>query len=374
MRKKSILVVVNGARESVLARRAAGLFSGFSEFDLAYVYRKKNRLFALAFFTLKILSARPDLVYLIDTSIPGAFAAVFCRIIANQRFAVDTGDLAYELAKSKGKIGIIGLTLIFWSEHLALKVSEFIVTRGTYHKDLLETKYAKPVILIRDAVWVGNNPDRSPANLRAALGLADKFVIGMVGSINYAPKYKICYGWDLIAALGLIEPDIPVHALMIGDGDGLDFIKRCAAVTGVAEKVHFAGRIAHEDLPGYLNCFDIAVSTQTNNGVGRVRTTAKLVEYMAAKRFVLCSDVGEARLLLPEIMRIPYDGVRDDEYPKRLAARIRLLYHNRDIVAQGGQRNYETARALLDYGMASHTLCVFISEFLLHGSKLGYSL
>jgi hypothetical protein len=85
---------------------------------------------------------------------------------------------------------------------------------------------------------------------------------------------------------------------------------------------------------------------------------------MASGRFVLCSDVGEARLLLPDIMRIRYDGVKDDSYPLRLAERISYLYHNRDIVLEGGQRNYKIANELLDYRLASQTLFGAVSLFM----------
>ena len=70
---------------------------------------------------------------------------------------------------------------------------------------------------------------------------------------------------------------------------------------------------------------DAALSTQTNNRVGSVRTTGKLAHYMACGCYVLATDVGEARLLLPPEMRLPYDGIKDAAYPARLAQKIAEL-------------------------------------------------
>jgi hypothetical protein len=77
---------------------------------------------------------------------------------------------------------------------------------------------------------------------------------------------------------------------------------------------------------------DVALSTQTNNLPGQVRTTGKLPEYMAAERFILASRVGEAALLLPELMLLDYDGEVDNGYPDRLAKRVRLLQSQPELL------------------------------------------
>jgi glycosyltransferase involved in cell wall biosynthesis len=71
---------------------------------------------------------------------------------------------------------------------------------------------------------------------------------------------------------------------------------------------------------------DVAVSTQTNDLVGAVRTTGKLPLYLACGCPVLASDVGEAkRLLGPLGWTIPYNGVVDSRYPQRLAGAVEEL-------------------------------------------------
>jgi glycosyltransferase involved in cell wall biosynthesis len=68
---------------------------------------------------------------------------------------------------------------------------------------------------------------------------------------------------------------------------------------------------------------DAAISTQSNDAVGAVRTTGKLPLYLACGCPVLASHVGEAaRLLGPLGWTIPYDGTVDRSYPERLAQAV----------------------------------------------------
>jgi hypothetical protein len=114
----------------------------------------------------------------------------------------------------------------------------------------------------------------------------------------------------------------------------------------------FTGRIPYDDVPLYLRMMDIALSTQTNNLPGQVRTTGKLPEYMAAERFILASRVGEAALLLPEVMLVDYEGELDSAYPSRLAQRIRLLHRHRSLL-EVRLRLPEVARRLCSYDVLS---------------------
>jgi glycosyltransferase involved in cell wall biosynthesis len=119
--------------------------------------------------------------------------------------------------------------------------------------------------------------------------------------------------------------DLPVTAVVIGDGNGREWLDAEAKRLGVADRLVFTGRIPYAEVPTYLRLFDVALSTQTNNLPGQVRTTGKIPEYLAAERFVLASRVGEAELLLPPEMLVEYVGEVDEAYPGRLAARIREL-------------------------------------------------
>ena len=83
---------------------------------------------------------------------------------------------------------------------------------------------------------------------------------------------------------------------------------------------------------------------------------------MAAGCFVIASDVGEARLLLPE-MRLPYDGVKDDRYPERLATRIaELAAREPEQLWMAANTTVARAREELDYTHLSSRLKILLDS------------
>jgi glycosyltransferase involved in cell wall biosynthesis len=181
---------------------------------------------------------------------------------------------------------------------------------------------SKPVTFAPDLAPEGAEP-RSGERIRRELGLAG-FVVGVVGSLNRAPRLGLTYGWDVVEALAHADPS--VGALIVGDGPGRAELEERAGRLGVAARCRFVGAVPPQDVAEWIGAMDVAVTTQTNDRVGAVRTTGKLPLYLACGRPVLASDVGEARRLLgPLGWTIPYDGVVDEQYPKRLAEAVEKL-------------------------------------------------
>jgi len=242
-------------------------------------------------------------------------AAVMGRLMG-KRVIVDTGDAAFALARSVGGRSFWGLALVGIGEQLALRSAHQIVVRGRAHAHLVH----RPATHIPDLPPIGAGPTLATA-LRAELGLEGTFVVGLVGSLNFAPRLGTSYGWDLIEAL----PDTAseVVAMIVGDGTGLEPLCERARELGVIERCRFVGRVPFDRVAEYVSMMDVAISTQTNNVVGRVRTTGKLPLYLACGCPVLASHVGEAAILLAPLgWTLPYDGVVDRNYPARLAAAI----------------------------------------------------
>ena len=177
-----------------------------------------------------------------------------------------------------------------------------------------------PATHIPDLAPLGTGPVAG-TELRRELGLEGAFVVGLVGSLILSRRHRISYGWDLIEALALTDPS--VHALIVGDGSGLEPLRQRAAALGVSARCRFVGRVPPARVGAYIGAMNAAISTQTNDIVGRVRTTAKLPLYLSCGCPVLATDVGEAALLLgPHGWTLDYEGVVDRAYPARLAAAI----------------------------------------------------
>jgi GT2 family glycosyltransferase/glycosyltransferase involved in cell wall biosynthesis len=257
-----------------------------------------------------------QVVYLVDVGLSTSIGAIVARVLG-RRVVLDTGDLAYELARSVGGRGRLGLMIVAVGERTALRCAHHVVVRGRRHAEHLR---GKATTFIPD-VAPASDSALSPESVRAQLGLSDAFVIGLVGTLNYSERLDVSYGWDLVEALVRCPPD--VQALVIGDGDGLPWLERRARELGVHDRCRFTGRIAAGNIAPYVEAMDAAISTQSADAVGEVRTTGKLPLYLSAGCPVIASDVGEARILLgPLGWTLPYQGTVDRSYPERLAALI----------------------------------------------------
>jgi glycosyltransferase involved in cell wall biosynthesis len=257
-------------------------------------------------------------LYLVDVGRTTALLAALGRVLG-RRVVVDTGDVGFELARATGSRGRAGLALIWAGEQVALRAAHHVVVRGREHARHLPAR--RPTTHVPDVAPAQARPT-SGAPVREALGIApDAFVVGLVGSLVHAPRRGISYGWDLVEALALTPP--AVTGLVVGDGDALDRLRRRARELGVDGRCAFAGRVPAADVAGYIGAMDVALSTQSNDAIGAVRTTGKLPLYLACGCPVLASDVGEARRLLgPLGWTLRYDGAVDRAYPQRLAAAV----------------------------------------------------
>jgi glycosyltransferase involved in cell wall biosynthesis len=301
-----------------------------------------------------VLGERPRVVYLIDVGISTTISAVVARL-RRATVVLDTGDLAYQLARSIGARSRLGLAIIWLGERVALACSHHVVIRGRRHAAYLGRK---PTTFAPDLAPPDARP-RDGSAVRSQLGIEDRFVVGLVGSLNLAPNLGISYGWDVIEALALTPPRIV--AVIVGDGDGRAALVQRAAKLGVSTRCHFAGSVPPSEVSKWVGAMDVGVSTQTNDAVGSVRTTGKLPLYLACGCPVLASDVGEAQALLgPVGWTLPYEGVVDRAYPARLADA--LMSWSQDSAAHDERR--ETALALARQAFDAHTVRAHVNALV----------
>jgi glycosyltransferase involved in cell wall biosynthesis len=289
-------------------------------------------------------------------------AAALYKLWSNNRVIIDTGDVIHELAKSMGTRSRLGLWLTQQLEKLSLNVADHIVARGTRHKQWLESQGVQRVEVIQDGIEPEAFQPADTTALRRQLGLDDVLTIGLVGTSIWNERWDMGYGWELVEALRLLK-DEPVKGILIGDGDGIPRLKARCRDYGIEDKMLFLGYVPHEQLPLYLNLIDVCVSTQTNDLVGQVRTTGKLPLYLAAGRYILATRVGEAALVLDDDMLVDYDGVKDVQYPQRLAERIRDILRDRAQLERG-ERNRRVAAEQFDYDVLAERLRNVISDVI----------
>jgi glycosyltransferase involved in cell wall biosynthesis len=331
MERPVIVFLVNGEHGSAMGIRGRAFACGLADdFDIHVGYRSGNKLYSILRFLKLLLRMRPAICYVLDMGYSGLVGAAAYRFISRCQIVVDTGDAIYELSRNSGGRGPFGLWLTKLLERLAFYISDQVVVRSHFHRDLLASQGIHATV-IPDGVDTKQFWPRTEGDMRRKWGLEGFLIIGVLGTLVWNPRWQMCYGWELIDLLDRLR-DYAVKGLIIGDGSGLPKLKTLSAARGLDDRIIFAGRIPYDDLPQYLNLMDVCLSTQTNDIAGQVRTTGKLPLYLACGRFVLASEVGEAARVLPPEMLVPYRGTRDSDYPDRLARRIRSLLKRPELI------------------------------------------
>lgn len=320
-----VAMLIHGGPLSVEAIRARGLASALPPEHVLFLYREGARNETGLRWEKQIAAWKPDLLYLLNTAMPGCMIALAQKWFAQRPYLLDTGDVIYEMAKSAGTTPWWKIPFLGFVEDLTQDHAAGIIVRGSKHQEYLRSLGYQHIHLIRDGCSPATSPaPEAVAQLKQQLNLTAPLIVGLMGSLTFSPTLQICYGWDLVEALAQL-PESAVQCVIIGDGTGREWLENKAKALGVWSRIRFTGRIPYEQVPLYLRVLDVALSTQTNNLAGQVRTTGKLPEYMAAGCYVLASQVGDASVLLPPGMTLEYHGTVDAAYPARLAARIREL-------------------------------------------------
>lgn len=145
-------------------------------------------------------------------------------------------------------------------------------------------------------------PDRF---LPPARDISDRptLVLGFVGFV------RDWHGLDAVIS-GLATPaGATLRFEVIGEGPARPGLEALAASLGLAERVRFAGVVAHEQVPEAVGGFDIALQPR----VVDYASPLKLFDYMAAGRAIVAPDQPNIReILAHERTALLFDPARPD--------------------------------------------------------------
>jgi PEP-CTERM/exosortase A-associated glycosyltransferase len=154
------------------------------------------------------------------------------------------------------------------------------------------------------------------------LGLTGADVVGFIGSFYDYEGLD-----DLIAAMPLLLRKRPrAQLLLVGGGPMEEQLKAQAAASPAAKRIHFIGRVPHEQVDRYYGLIDILAYPRKAMRLTELVTPLKPLEAMAQRKLVVASNVGGHRELIE-------DGVTGTLFPagdpQALADALDGLFANR---------------------------------------------
>lgn len=281
--------------------------------DVSIAYKTSSRFQSVVNNLILLFKFKPKKIVVLDCHFSGVIAAIVYFLFTGKSYVLDTGDAIFHLGKAIGR-GNIGQISTYLLEKVGMSLANRIIVRGRSHLKYLGNK-------ANNAVWIPDGVDVQQFQVSKLNKFSplSKIVIGMVGSLIWNNKSNFCYGMELIDVVyGLSKQQkVPVEGIIIGDGSGLENLKKKTSELGLTEKIKFLGRVDYNELPDLIAMFSIALSNQTNNIVGEVRTTGKLPLYLASGCFIISTNIGEASRVLPNEMLVDCSGEYNFDFPQK---------------------------------------------------------
>lgn len=170
------------------------------------------------------------------------------------------------------------------------------------------------------------------------------------------PKNGVEY---FIRALPLIVDEMPVEAMLIGDGPERERLEGLARRLGVRDRVTFLGKRTHAEMPGLLSSGDLAVIPSLMEA-----TSVAALEAMACELPVAASDVGG----LPEIVDASVGELFQPGDPEALARTVLRLLREGGLRAMGKRARDRVVDHWSNDRLAERHLEVY-SELLARGRE-----
>jgi PEP-CTERM/exosortase A-associated glycosyltransferase len=183
--------------------------------------------------------------------------------------------------------------------HVVAKADRVAVICEGLRGDLIARGFEAKKIFVSpngvDMEMFGSPPPRDEA-LAAELGLTGKSIIGYIGSFYDYEGLD-----DLIAAMAHLHGAAKdAHLLMVGGGPMEAALRAQAAGSSAAERIHFIGRVPHEEVERYYSLIDVLAYPRKRMRLTDLVTPLKPLEAMAQGRLVAASDVGGHRELIED--------------------------------------------------------------------------
>ncbi len=167
---------------------------------------------------------------------------------------------------------------------------------------------------------------------------------------------------DLFTAFHLLQNHyINMQLLIIGDLIGTDSLipelKEKAKTLGIFDKIIFTGLVGYLEIPKLLHSCDILVLARPSGKFAEAGFPTKLGEYMACKKPVVITKVGDIPFYLKDCKNAM---LAEPDNPKSVADKIAFLIENPESAKKIGIEGYNWAKSVLEYKNAAKNIIDFI--------------
>jgi glycosyltransferase involved in cell wall biosynthesis len=225
------------------------------------------------------------------------------------------------LADERSRHSGLGLPwLAYHLERFVWRAADRVLTVTGVLKSMIAANGVPPTRI--EVIPNGIDPARF-ASLPSRPAAPDPVVLGFVGFV------RDWHGLDTVIAGMAADPAAPLELVIVGDGPAVPALRAQAETLGIADRVRFAGLVAHDAIPTAVAGFDIALQPR----VVAYASPLKLFEYMAAGKPIIAPDQ-------PNIREVLVDGetalLFDAGNSATMWLAIRRLLKDRDLRAKLG--------------------------------------
>jgi glycosyltransferase involved in cell wall biosynthesis len=169
---------------------------------------------------------------------------------------------------------------------------------------------------------------------------------------------------DLLSAFSILQQNYPnTELLIIGDSTGLKSLisplKERAKNLKIDQKTFFAGLVDFIEIPILLCSCDILVLARPDGIFAEAGFPTKLGEYMACKKPVVITKVGDIPLYLKDSVNAM---LAEPDNPQSVADKIAFLIENPIKARLIGEEGYKWAKSILEYKAATKKVVDFIEK------------
>lgn len=263
--------------------------SGF----LGYLWEYGYATTAMLLLSLYVFFERGfDIVHAHNPPDTLVFVAALYKL-AGRRFVYDHHDLAPEMYQAlfAARANAMVHRLLIRLERFSCRLADRVIVTNRSYRDVALERAGVPASKI---TVVRNGPDltlwREPSR---AAPQPEETTICYVGTMGRHDGVD-----HLLQALHHLAHTLDrsdFRCVLVGDGEARPHLAALSERLRLGERVHFAGRVAHDEVPGFLEAADLCVAPEPSNPYNDRSTMIKIMEYMAAGRPIVAFDLPEHR-------------------------------------------------------------------------------